>query len=357
VISVRDVVAIDLHAAGEPGRVILGGVPDLPGGSMFEKMQYFQQNLDGLRLRLLREPRGYPASNCNILLPPTDPRAVAGYIILEQVEYPAMSGSNTICVATALIEMGMVEVCEPVTEFVLESPAGLVAITAKVEHGRATQITFENVPSFVMALDVAVEVPQIGRVLVDIGWGGMIFVIADAGQLGLELVPQRAGELVRVGEMIKAATREQAPQVHPEHPSLVGPTIALLSGPPASPTSHMRNAVVVSTGTLDWEHPDTWTGCLDRSPCGTGTCAKMASMYARGRLPLNQDFRHEGVLGTVFTGRLVRETVVAGRMAVVPTVSGRAFVTGHARYVLDPDDPFPEGYTVGDIWGANAVLG
>lgn len=141
-ISVRDVVAIDLHAAGEPGRVILGGVPDLPGGSMFEKMEYFQHNLDGLRLRLLREPRGYPASNCNILLPPTDPRAVAGYIILEQVEYPAMSGSNTICVATALIEMGMVEVREPVTEFVMESPAGLVAITAKVEHGRATQITF-----------------------------------------------------------------------------------------------------------------------------------------------------------------------------------------------------------------------
>jgi proline racemase len=352
--SVRDVVAIDLHAAGEPGRVILGGVPDLPGRSMFEKMRYFEQNLDGVRRRLLREPRGYPASNCNVLLPPTDPRAVAGYIILEQVEYPAMSGSNTICVATALIEMGMVEVHEPVTEFVLESPAGLVAITAEVDHGRATRITFENVPSFVMALDVAVDVPHLGRVLVDIAWGGMIFVMADAGQLGLELVPQRARELVRAGEMVKVATREQAPRVHPENPSLVGPTIALLSGPPTASGAEMRNAVVVSTGTLDWKRPDTWTGALDRSPCGTGTCAKMATMHARGLLPLHQDFHHEGVLGTVFTGRLVRETLVAGRPAVVPTLSGRAFVTGHARYVLDPDDPFPEGYTVGDIWGANS---
>jgi proline racemase len=352
--TVRDVIAIDLHAAGEPGRVVLGGVPDLPGESMFEKMRYFERHLDGVRRRMLREPRGYPAANCNVVLPATDPRAVAGYIILEQVEYPPMSGSNTICVATALIEMGMVEVQEPVTEFVLESPAGLVGITARVSHGRATQITFENVPSFVMALDVPIEVPHLGQVLVDIAWGGMIFVIANAVPLRLSLVPEKARELVRVGEMIKAATREQAPQTHPEQPSLVGPTIALLSGPASSPHADMRNAVVVSTGTLDWDRPDTWTGAIDRSPCGTGTCAKMATLYARDLLPLNKDFHHEGVLGTVFTGRLIRATEVAGRPAVVPTISGRAYVTGHARYVLDPDDPFPEGYTVGDIWGANS---
>jgi proline racemase len=353
--SVRDVIAIDLHAEGEPGRVVLGGVPDVPGHSMFEKMRYFEQHLDGLRLRLLREPRGYPAANCNVVLPATDPRAVAGYIILEQVEYPPMSGSNTICVATALIEMGMVEVREPVTEFVLESPAGLVAITATVSNGRATQITFENVPSFVMALDVPIDVPQLGTVVVDIAWGGMIFVIVDAQALDLSLVPERARELVRVGELIKTATREQAPQTHPEEPSLIGPTIALLSGPASGPHADMRNVVVVSTGNLDWDRPDTWTGAVDRSPCGTGTCAKMATLHARGVLPLNRQFRHEGILGTVFVGRLVREDQVAGRPAVVPTISGRAFVTGHARYVLDPDDPFPEGYTVGDIWGAQAT--
>ncbi len=326
-------------------------MPDVPGDTMFAKMQYIKENLDGLRLRLLREPRGYPASNCNLILPPADPRAVAGYVILEQVEYPPMSGSNTICVATALIEMGMVEVREPVTEFTLESPAGLVAITAQVRSGHATRITFENVPSFLMAKDVPIEVPELGVVSVDIAWGGMIFVIADSVGLGLDLVPERGHELVRVGEMIKIATREQAPQVHPENAEVVGPTISLLSGPASGPHADLRNTVVVSTGVLDWDRPDSWTGALDRSPCGTGTCAKMATLHARGELPINRDFRHEGVLGTVFTGRLIRETEVAGIAAVVPTISGRAYVTGHARYVLDPDDPFPEGYTVGDIWG------
>ncbi|MGH7642942.1 MAG: proline racemase family protein [Candidatus Dormibacteria bacterium] len=352
--SVRDVVAIDLHAAGEPGRVLLGGVPDLPGDSMFAKMQYFARNLDALRLRMLREPRGYPAANCNIVLPPTDPRAAAGYIILEQLEYPPMSGSNTICVATALIEMGMVEVREPLTEFILEAPAGLIQISAIVKHGRAERITFQNVPSFVMSLDVLVDVPTLGSVTVDIAWGGMIYVIIDATALGLALTADRGRELARVGEMIKVATREQAPHSHPEVPELVGPTIALLSGPPSGPHADLRNTVVVSTGILDWTRPETWTGALDRSPCGTGTCARMASLHARGQLGLGTDFRHEGVLGTVFTGRLIGETTVAGRPAVVPTISGRAYVTGYARYVLDPADPFPEGFTVSDIWGAAA---
>lgn len=353
-VAVRDVVAIDLHAAGEPGRVVIGGVPDVPGRSMLEKMRYFEANLDAVRLRLLREPRGYPAANCNILLPPTDPRAAAGYIILEQVEYPPMSGSNTMCVATALIEMGMVEVHEPVTEFLLESPAGLVEVEVEVSHGHAQQVTFQNVPSFVMALDLEVQVPELGRVVVDVAWGGMVYVIADAAALGLTLTAANGRELVRVGEMIKAATREQAPQIHPDHPQLIGPTIALLSGPPSGPHADLRNAVVVSTGVLDWRRPDSWTGALDRSPCGTGTSAKMASLHARGELALGQAFRHEGVLGTVFTGQLVAETTVHGRSAVVPRISGRAYVTGHARYVLDPDDPFPEGYTIGDIWGSGA---
>ncbi|MHB1575905.1 MAG: proline racemase family protein [Candidatus Dormibacteria bacterium] len=349
--AVRDVLAIDLHAAGEPGRVVVGGVPDLPGGNMFEKMQYFRTHLDELRLRMLREPRGYPAANCNVILPPTDPRAAAGYIIMEQVEYPPMSGSNTICVATALIEMGMVEVTEPLTTFTLEAPAGLVEIRAEVVDGRARSITFENVPSFVMAQDLEIEVPELGRVVVDVAWGGMIYVLAEVDRLGLELVPSRARELARAGEMIKAATWEQAPQTHPENEEIQGPTIALLAGPPSGPHADGRNAVVVSTGQLDWGRPDSWTGALDRSPCGTGTCARMALLHARGQLPLFTDFRHEGILGTLFTGRLIGETMVSGRPAVVPTITGRAYVTGHARYVLDHDDPFPAGFTVGDIWG------
>jgi len=348
--AARDVWAVDLHAGGEPGRVVVGGVPDVPGRTMFEKMRYFEAHLDSLRLRMLREPRGYPAANCNIILPPTDPRAAAGFIIMEQVEYPPMSGTNTICVATALIETGMVEVEEPITRFALESPAGLVEIEAEVEMGRARRITFQNVPSFVLALDAEVEVPELGTIRVDVAFGGMIYVMVDAGDLGLTLEPAMAKELARAGEMIKVATREQMPQTHPENQGIQGPTIALLSGPSSGAHADQRNAVVVSTGRLDWDRPDTWTGAIDRSPCGTGTCAKMATLHARGMLPLERDFRHEGILGTVFTGRLLGETMVGGRPAVIPTISGRAFVTGHSRYVLDADDPFPEGFTVGDIW-------
>ena len=348
------IVAVDAHAGGEPGRVIIGGVLDVPGASMFEKMRYFKAHCDELRLRMLREPRGYPAANCNVILPATDPRAVAGYVIMEQVEYPPMSGTNTICVATVLIEMGMVPLQEPVTEFFLEAPAGLVKIRADVEGGRARRITFENVPAFVFALDARVEVPGLGTVTVDVAYGGMVYVIADAAGLGLRLSADEARDIVRVGEMVRAATREQLPFAHPENDAIVGPTIALLSGPASGPHADSRNAVVVSTGQLVWDRPDTWTGALDRSPCGTGTCARMATLHARGRLGLNEDFRHEGILGTVFTGRLMRETSVAGRPAVVPTITGTAWVTGFAQYVLDPEDPFPTGYTVGDIWGAGS---
>lgn len=353
--AARDVVAVDLHAEGEPGRVIVGGVPDLPGATMAEKARRFQAELDGLRRRMLREPRGYPASCCNVIVPPTLPEASAGFIIMEQVEYPPMSGSNTICVATALVELGMVEVREPVTEFLLEAPAGPVQIRAEVQDGHAISIEFENVPSFALALDVPIRVPELGEVLVDIAYGGMIYVIVDSEQLGLSLAPERARELVRVGEMVKAATLQQAPRAHPEDPGITGPTIAQISGPPQRPDADRRNAVVVSTGELDWDRPDSWTGVLDRSPCGTGTCAKMASLHARGELPVGREFRHEGILGTVMTGRLVRETTVGGLPAVVPTIRGSAYVTGHARYVLDPRDPFPEGYTVGDLWGAGTA--
>jgi proline racemase len=179
----------------------------------------------------------------------------------------------------------------------------------------------------------------------------MFYVIADAEPFGLRLTPDEGRDIVRIGEMIKAATREQLPVVHPENPAIRDVTIAQLSGPPAMEGNDRRNAVVVSTGTLDWNRPATWTGAIDRSPCGTGTCAKMATLHARGLLGLDRDFRHEGVLGTVFTGRLVEETQVGPYRAVVPTLTGQAWITGFANYVLDPEDPFPEGFTVGDIWG------
>ncbi len=345
------ITAVDAHACGEPGRVITGGVSDVPGNTMFEKKAYLELHADGLRKLMLREPRGYPAMCCNVILPPTNPEADAGFVIMEQTEYPAMSGTNTICVTTVLIETGMVPVREPVTELKLETPAGLIAVRADVSGGKVTNVTFENVPAFATHLDAVVEVPTLGSVSVDVAWGGMFYVIADAEELDVRLVPDEGREIARLGEMIRAAAVEQLPVVHPENPAISGISISQLSGPPTHPEAHRKNAVVVSTGTGDWDKPHTWGGALDRSPCGTGTCAKMAALYAKGQLGLEEDFCHESVLGTLFTGRLLRETKVGDYDAVVPTLSGRAWITGFADYVVDAEDPFPEGFTVGDIWG------
>lgn len=345
------ITAVDAHASGEPGRVITGGVLDVPGASMFEKMLYLKKNGDHLRKLMLREPRGYPASNCNLILPPTRADAHAGFVIMEQVEYPAMSGSNTICVATVLLETGMVAPEGRVTKLRLETPAGLVEVEAQMENGKVTRVTFQNVPAFATHLDTPVEVPHLGTVRVDVAYGGMFYAIADAAAFDLKLTPDEGRDIARIGEMIKAAAREQLPVEHPQNPEIAGVTIAQLSGPSTAPGVSRRNAVIVSTGELDWNKPASWTGALDRSPCGTGTCAKMATLHAKGLLALNRDFVHEGVLGTTFTGRLVEETRVGKYAAVVPTLSGRAWITGFSQYVVDADDPFPAGFTVGDIWG------
>ncbi len=351
----RTITAVDTHVCGEPGRVIVDGVSDVPGSSMFEKKCWLEQHGDHLRKLMLREPRGYPASNCNLLLPPCHAAADAGYVIMEQVEYPPMSGTNTIAVTTVLIERGLVPSQEPVTELTLESPAGLIHVRAEVADGKVKSVTFENVPAFAMHLDAEIDVPELGRVTVDVAWGGMFYVIAEAAPFGLELVPKNAGRITKIAEMIKVATQEQLPVVHPQQPEIAGVTITLLSSPPHDEANDMRNAVVVSTGQLDWNRPETWTGACDRSPCGTGTCARMAALYARGRLPLSTEFRHEGILGTVFTGKLLREAEAGSPFpAVVPTITGRAWITGTAEYSLDADDPFPEGFTIGDIWGGSS---
>ena len=346
----RVIHAVDAHAGGEPGRVIVGGVLDVPGDTMYAKMVYLQTHADDLRQRMLREPRGYPAANCNLLLPPTHPEADAGFVIMEQVEYPGMSGSNTICVTTVLLETGMLPMREPVTELTLEAPAGLIRVRAACAQGKVTQVTFQNVPAFSVYLDATIDVPQLGTVTVDVAYGGMFYVIADAAPLGLRLTPNEGRDIVRLSEMIKAAAREQLPVVHPENPGFAGITIAQLSGPPQQPSAHRRNAVTVSTGRLDWARPSSRTGVLDRSPCGTGTCAKMATLHARGALGLQEEFPHEGILGTVFTGRLIAETTVGPYAAVIPTISGQAWITGVSTYTLDPTDPFPDGFTVSDLW-------
>jgi proline racemase len=346
----RALQVVDAHAAGEPGRVVVGGVLDVPGSSMLDKMVHLRDHADKLRQRLLREPRGYPAMCANVILPPTRPDADAGFVIMEQVEYPAMSGTNTICVVTVLLETGMLPMVEPVTELTLEAPAGLIRVRADCRDGKVTAVTFRNVPAFAAHLDAMVEVPTLGTVTVDVAWGGMWYAIADAERFGLRLTPDEGRDIVRITELVKAAAREQLPVVHPLQPEFAGISIGQLSGPPHASGSDRRNVVTVSTRELDWDRPATWTGVIDRSPCGTGTCAKMATLHARDELALGAPFVHEGILGTTFTGRLVKETQVGPYPAVVPELTGTAWITGMQTLLVDPGDPFPEGYTVGDLW-------
>ncbi|MBV1788253.1 proline racemase family protein [Marinobacterium sp. D7] len=345
----RTINAVDTHS-GIPMRVITGGVPHIPGATVYEKMKWLEENDDQLRKLMLREPRGYPAHCCNIIVPPTHPEADAGYIIMEQIEYPVMSGGNTISVVTVLLEMGLLPMKEPVTELVLEAPAGLIRITAQCQNGKVKGVTFKNVPAFAAHLDAVIDVPHLGKVTVDVGWGGMFYVIADVRQFpGLELSPKHGAELTRISSMIRQAAIEQLPVEHPDYPG-IGITISQLSGPSDDPRADWKNVVTMSTGEFSWDDPSTWTGAIDRCPCGTGTCAKMAVLHAKGQLELNQDFRHQGIVGNVFTGRLVEETTIAGRKAVVPTITGTSWIYGLCTYVLDHDDPFTEGFMIGDIW-------
>lgn len=345
----RTINAVDTHA-GTPMRVVTGGIPNIPGKSVYDKMKWMEANDDGLRKLLLREPRGYPAHCCNIIVPPGHPEADAGYVIMEQIEYPVMSGGNTISVATVLLEMGLLPMKEPVTELTLEAPAGLIRITAECRNGKVNSVKFKNVPAFAAHLDALIDVPHLGKVRVDVGWGGMFYAIADVRQFpGLELIPEHGKEIARISSMIRQAAIEQLPVEHPDYPG-VGITISQLSGPTDDPDADWKNAVTMASGDFSWDNPSTWTGALDRCPCGTGTCAKMAVLHAKGELPLHRDFRHQGLLGNVYTGQLVEEVTIGGRAAVVPTVSGKSWIYGINTIVLDHDDPFTEGFTVGDTW-------
>jgi proline racemase len=343
--------AVDAHAEGEPGRVITSGLPQLPGASVYEKMRWLEANRDDIRLTMLREPRGYPALCCNALVPPCDPAADAGFIIMEQTEYPPMSGSNTICTVTVLLETGLLPMVEPVTELVLEAPAGLIRVRADCAKGKVTRVTFQNVPGFAVHLDAPLEVPGLGTARVDIAWGGMFFVIAEAAQFGCEIAPDTGGDIVRISEALRHAAAEQLPVSHPTNPGITGPTISQLTGPATRADAHGKSAVTVSSGAFDPSKPNALTGVLDRSPCGTGTCAKMAVLHARGLLKPGQDYVNEGPLGTTFTGRILETTTIGRHAAIVPTLSGQGWITGMANYLIDPTDPFGSGFTVSDLWG------
>ncbi|WP_405653746.1 proline racemase family protein [Streptomyces sp. NBC_00019] len=344
--------AIDVHAEGEPGRVLIGSHLHVKGATMAERLHYCEKHLEDLRRLLLQEPRGYPALCGALVLPPADPTADFGLVVLEQGGFRPMSGSNLICAVTALVETGAVPVSEPVTELTVDTAVGLVRVRAEVSGGKATRVTFANVPAFVVALEHELDLPEYGRVPVDIVFGGQFFVQARAADLGLTLDRSSAKHLTRAGAVLRTAAQQQFPVSHPLNPGINEIALTMIHGPSPTPGVSGRNTVVLPNGEVDLADPATWTGSLDRSPCGTGTCARMAALHARGELPLNTPFVHESIINTTFTGTLLDTTHVGPYEAVLPTISGRGWITGFNQYVLDDTDPFPHGYTLGDLWGA-----
>jgi proline racemase len=338
----RTITVVGCHAGGEIGNVIVGGVLPPRGATVFEQMQTLARD-DTLRKLLLREPRGSVAAHVNLVVPATRDDCDAGFVIMEPTEYPAMSGSNTICTATVLLETGMLPMREPETVVRLEAPAGVVEVHAACRDGRCESVELTNVPSFVERLDAPLEVQGLGTLNVDVAYGGMWYAIADAHALGFVLEPHEARELSLAGERIRAAAREQLSCTHPEQPEIAGVSIVQLAEPWRGVGEVTRNAVVVAPGRLD------------RSATGTGLSARMAVLHARGLMQVGDAMTHASVLGTTFDGRIVEATRVGDRPAIVPAIRGSAWITGITQVLVDPTDPFPEGYLLPDTWGVSGL--
>ncbi|MGP3991404.1 proline racemase family protein [Streptomyces sp. 3N207] len=331
--SVRSLSAVDSHTEGMPTRVVTGGVPPIPGGTMAERRRYAVEHLDELRRFLVDEPRGHPAMSGALLQPPTRPDADWGVVYVEVSGFLPMCGHGTVGVATVLVETGMVEVTEPETAVRLDTPAGLVEARVTVRDGVAEKVTLRNVDAFALELDATVQVPGLGEVGYDMAYGGNFYAVVELDQLGLPFDRARKDDILAAGLAIMDAVNEQNRPAHPADPAIGGCKHVQFVAP-GSDGRHSRHAMAI--------HP----GWFDRSPCGTGTCARMAQLHARGELPLRTEFVNESFIGTRFTGQLLETTEVGGLPAVVPEFSGRAWITGMATYLLDPRDPFPHGFVL-----------
>jgi proline racemase len=282
--------------------------------------------------------------HANILTPPINDDCCVGVIIMEPTEYVPMSGSNLICTVTVVLETGIVPIEEPETIVIVDTPAGPVKAVAECREGRCRSVEFENVPCFVDRLDAAIEVAGLGTIRVDVAYGGMFYAIIDATKLGFRVDASEARELAYLGERIRLAAREQLEVFHPENPEIRGVSIVQLACPFEGIAKVTRNTCIVAPGRSD------------RSPTGTGTCARMAVLHARGQMAVGDTMVHESLIGSHFQGRIVSSTSVACRPAIIPAIKGRAWITGLSTYLLDPDDPFPEGYLLPDTWGVTGKL-
>lgn len=337
--SAKIIHVVSCHAEGEVGDVIVGGVAPPPGETLWQQSRWIA-NDQTLRNFVLNEPRGGVFRHVNLLVPPKDPRAQMAWIIMEPADTPPMSGSNSLCVATVLLDSGILTMHEPETRLVLEAPGGLIEVLAHCRDGKTERVEVRNVPSFADKLDVMLEVAGIGSLRVDTAYGGDSFVIVDAEQLGCSLAADEAADLVAVGMKITRAANEQLGFVHPLNPDWQHISFCQIASAVARDAQGLSatNAVVIRPGKID------------RSPCGTGCSARMAVLHAKGALGVNESFTSHSIIGSTFHCRIDGLTVVAGKPAILPRIAGRAWITGTHQLLLDPADPWPQGYRLSDTW-------
>jgi proline racemase len=337
--SAKIIHVVSCHAEGEVGDVIVGGVAPPPGETLWQQSRWIARD-ETLRNFVLNEPRGGVFRHVNLLVPPKDPRAQMAWIIMEPADTPPMSGSNSLCVATVLLDSGILEMHEPETRLVLEAPGGLIEVLAHCRNGKTESVEVCNVPSFADKLDAALEVPGIGTLQVDTAYGGDSFVIVDAQKLGFALTADEAADLVATGIKITRAANEQLGFVHPLNPDWDHISFCQLASAVKRDQQGLSatNAVVIRPGKID------------RSPCGTGCSARMAVLNAKGMLQVNEPFVSHSIIGSTFHCRIDGLTDVAGRAAILPRIAGRAWITGTHQLLLDPADPWPQGYRLSDTW-------
>jgi proline racemase len=323
--------AVDSHTEGMPTRVVVGGVGTIPGDTMFDRRRYFMAHLDGIRKALMYEPRGHSAMSGAILQPPSRPDADWGVVFIEVSGCLPMCGHGTMGVATVLVETGMVEVTEPVTRVRLDTPAGLVVAEVTVRDGAAESVSLVNVPAFTHGLDQTVTVEGIGQVSYDMAYGGNFDAILGLDQVGIPFDRAHKERILSAGLAVMAAINEQNEPVHPGNPEIRGCHHVQFLAPDAN-AKHSRHAMAI------------YPGWFDRSPCGTGTSARLAQLHTRGEITVGDELVNESFIGSRFYGRILEETEIKGVPAVIPQITGRAWITGTAQYVIDPDDPFPEGF-------------
>ena len=338
--STKAIQIVGCHAEGEVGDVIVGGIAPPPGETLWEQSRFIARD-QSLRSFVLNEPRGGVFRHVNLLVPPKHPQAQMGFIIMEPEDTPPMSGSNSICVATVLLDTGIIPMTEPETRLVLEAPGGLVEVLARCADGKAQSITVTNVASFADRLDAVLEVKGVGTLTVDTAYGGDSFVIVDAHALGFKVAPDEARELAETGIRITRAANEQLGFSHPTNPDWAHFSFCQI----AAPVERRADGVLTAANAVAIQ-----PGKIDRSPTGTGASARMAVLRAKGQMEVGDSYVARSIIGSEFTGRIEADTVLAGKPAIIPSITGRAWITGTRTEMLDPGDPWPAGYRLSDTW-------